>query len=130
MKAVNRFLRRQVTISHATDFQLALESNQPKVNLLKPNQTLPGLEDLPMFKTIVKPTAGIVYPNLQREKKFLRFDEVAKYSDGTLKMIVLQLRKRLEIINKESPQIIQIERFTIEKALEVIEDRLDYRKTI
>ena len=65
MKAVNRFLRRQVTISHATDFQLTLESNQPKVNLLKPNQTLLGLEDLPMFKVIIKSTAGMVYPNLQ-----------------------------------------------------------------
>ena len=83
-----------------------------------------------MFKIITKPAPGIVYPNSQREKRFLRFDEVDRYSNGTLKLIVLQLKKRLEMINKEPNRAVQIERFTIDKALEVIEYRLDYRKTV
>ena len=60
----------------------------------------------------------------------MRFNEVEKYSDGTLKVIALQLKNRLEILNKDYPQILPVERFIIENALEVIEDRLEDRRTI
>mgnify|MGYP003330959220 CR=1 FL=1 len=130
MKAVNRFLRRQVTLSCINDFQMAIESNQTKVNLLKPDQNLQELESLPLYKIIQMPTAGIVYQNAQQEKRFMRFNEIAKYSDGTLKVIALQLRNQLEILNKDYNQIVPVKCFTIENALEVVEDHLDYRCTI
>ncbi|KAI3746924.1 hypothetical protein L6452_09366 [Arctium lappa] len=39
---------------------------------------------------------GVVYKNGSSQKCFLRFEEIAHYSDGTLKMIKLQLEQRLK----------------------------------
>ncbi|KAI3771165.1 hypothetical protein L6452_02324 [Arctium lappa] len=59
------------------------------------SQTLFNLESYPLF-TIIEDPFGVVYKNNSSEKCFLRFDEVGYYSDGTLKVIKLQLEHRLQ----------------------------------
>ena len=85
LNAIDRFMRRQVKFSYISDFQIGCESNQNKINLLKPNQSLPEIENSPMFIILEELEFGIVYQNEKQEKCFLRFNEVQKYFDGTLK---------------------------------------------
>ena len=87
LNAIDRFMRRQIKYSYVTDFQLGCESNQKKVNLIKPNQQLPDIENFPLFLILEEPEFGIVYQNAKKKKCFMRFDEIQKFSDGTIKMI-------------------------------------------
>jgi len=123
-------MRRQVKYSYISDFQIGCESNQRKINLLKPNQHLPEIENFPVFIILEEPEFGIVYQNANQEKCFLRFEEVQKYSDGTLKMIRMRLNNKLEVDKKAKEKIEQIEKDLILKALQLIQDRLDFRNTI
>ena len=61
-------------------------------------------------------------------KIFIRFDEVAKYSDGTLRMVIRLLEKKLnqeKIINPKKS-----ERDLILKALNTVENRIQKRNAI
>ncbi|KAI3707555.1 hypothetical protein L6452_26181 [Arctium lappa] len=92
---IKRFIRRQIRFFRVFDFQMAVESFQPVVNLLRPNRSLSNLESYPFF-TIVEDPYGVVYKNGSNEKCFLRFEEITHFSDGTLKVIKLQLEQRLK----------------------------------
>ncbi|KAI3707461.1 hypothetical protein L6452_26001 [Arctium lappa] len=93
--AIKRFIRRQIRFFRVFDFQMAVESFQPVVNLLRPNRSLPDLDSYLLF-TIVQDPYGVVYQNGSNQKCFLRFEEIAHYSDGILKVIKLQLEQRLK----------------------------------
>ena len=61
LNAVKRFLKRQVKYSYISDLQIGCESNQKKVNLLKPNQDLPNIESFPVMMILEVPEFGLIY---------------------------------------------------------------------
>lgn len=100
------------------------------MNLLKPNKSLPDLENFPLYMILEEPEFGVTYKNGVGEKYFLRFREVASYSDGTLKAIKLQLRSKLDVDKKEKVKMDVKEKELILKAMDTIEDRIQYRNAI
>lgn len=76
-----------------------------------------------------EPEFGIVYQNAKSEKCFLRFDEVQKYSDGTLKLIRQKSNRKLDADNKEK-EMDKRDRSLIERAVDAIQDRLNFQNAI
>ncbi|GKB98539.1 hypothetical protein Tco_0984676 [Tanacetum coccineum] len=82
--ALHMFTRSLILKRHAEDLQLGVESYQKKLNITKPQKTFPEIE----FKEPYTPSydpPGIVYEDLNKQKRVLRADELYKFSDGTLK---------------------------------------------
>ncbi|GKD66080.1 hypothetical protein Tco_1308188, partial [Tanacetum coccineum] len=78
------------------DFQLGIESYQTQLNLTKPVWDAKGFE----FKhdyTIIKSPRAVVFPVNNNERKIMRFNEIYKFSDGTLTRIL----EALDYIVKE-----------------------------
>ena len=94
LNAIKRFLRRHVLFTQCHDLQMAVESDQTRVNLLRPNQMLAGLMQMPLYAVIGEPEFGIAFKN-GMNKIFIWFNELEKYSDGTLKVVRLQLQEKL-----------------------------------
>ncbi|KAI3673538.1 hypothetical protein L6452_39661 [Arctium lappa] len=134
--AIKRFIRRQIRFFRVFDFQMAVESFQPIVNLLRPNRSLPNLESYHLL-TIIEDPYGVVYKNGSNEKCFLRFEEIAHYFDGTLKVIKLQLDQRLKDSQRRFLET-RSETFLFEndeirllkKTLDTIQERLNFRSTM
>ncbi|GJY55104.1 hypothetical protein Tco_0446768 [Tanacetum coccineum] len=69
------------------DFQLGIESYQKQLNLTKPRWDAKGYE----FKhdyTIIESPRAVVFPVNHNERKIMRFNEIYKFSDGTLTRIL------------------------------------------
>lgn len=132
LDAIKIFMYRQVKYVYITDLQMGVESNQPKVNILKPDQSLHDVENYPMFMILEDPEFGIVYKNANGEKKFLRFGEIAKYSDGIIKAIRLSLDHKLKNDNKasEKEKMALRERLLVIRVMVVIDERLNFRNTL
>ncbi|KAI3665070.1 hypothetical protein L6452_43687 [Arctium lappa] len=133
---IKRFIRRQIRFFRVFDFQMAVESFQPVVNLLRPNRSLSNLESYPLL-TIVEDPYGVVYKNGSNEKCFLRFEEIAHYSDGTLKVIKLQLEQHLKEAKRRFLET-RVNAFLIDndeirlfqKTLGTIQEKLNFRSTL
>ena len=69
-----------------------------------------------------------MFRNMKLLKFFIRFDEVAKYLDGTLRMIIRVLEKRIK--QKEIIHPKKSEKEVIIKALTIIEDHIQERNAI
>ncbi|GJV36404.1 hypothetical protein Tco_1408881 [Tanacetum coccineum] len=75
------------------DFQLGIESYQTQLNLTKPGWDATGYE----FKhdyTIIESPRAVVFPVNNNERKIMRFNEIYKFSDGTLTRILETLDYR------------------------------------
>ncbi|KAI3672657.1 hypothetical protein L6452_38754 [Arctium lappa] len=106
--AIKRFIQRQIRFFRVFDFQM-----------------------------VVKNPYGVVYKNGSNEKCFLRFEEIAHYSDGTLKVIKLQLEQRLKEsqrrfleTRKETFLFENDEIRLLKKTLNIIQERLNFRSTL
>ncbi|GJW27844.1 retrovirus-related pol polyprotein from transposon TNT 1-94 [Tanacetum coccineum] len=78
---LNCFLKR------VEDFQLGIESYQKQLNLTKPGWDATGFE----FKhdyTIIDSPHAVVFPVSNNKRKIMRFNEIYKFSDGTLTNIM------------------------------------------
>ncbi|GJZ98870.1 hypothetical protein Tco_0671323 [Tanacetum coccineum] len=76
------------------DLQLGVESYQKKLNITKPHKTFPEIE----FKEPYTPSydlIGIVYEDLEKQKRVLLADELYKFSDGTLKSVRNEIHHRV-----------------------------------
>ncbi|GJT35021.1 hypothetical protein Tco_0925440 [Tanacetum coccineum] len=76
------------------DFIVAFQSYQKKPNLTKPQKTFPRIK----FKELYTPSfdpPGVIYEDLNKQKRVLRADEMYKFSDGTLKTVRDKLHHRL-----------------------------------
>ncbi|GJS58569.1 hypothetical protein Tco_0653353 [Tanacetum coccineum] len=65
-----------------------------KLNITKPQKTFPEIE----FKEPYTPSydpPGIVYEDLDKQKRVLRADELYKFSDGTLKSVRDEIHHRV-----------------------------------
>ncbi|GKB57314.1 hypothetical protein Tco_0913500 [Tanacetum coccineum] len=77
------------------DFQLGIESYQMQLNLTKPGWDAIGYE----FKhdyTIIESPRAVIFPVNNNERKIMRFNEIYKFSDGTLTRILETLDYRVK----------------------------------
>ncbi|GJU62103.1 putative ribonuclease H-like domain-containing protein [Tanacetum coccineum] len=93
--AVKLWTRNLVIRQRVEDFQLGIESYQTQLNLTKPGWDATGYE----FKhgyTIIESPQIVVFPVNNNERKIMRFNEIYKFSDGTLTRILEALDYRVK----------------------------------
>ncbi|GJW06183.1 hypothetical protein Tco_1568606 [Tanacetum coccineum] len=93
--AVKLWTRNLVIRQRVEDFQLGIESYQTQLNLTKPGWDATGYE----FKhdyTIIESPRAVVFPVNNNERKIMRFNEIYKFSDGTLTRILEALDYRVK----------------------------------
>ncbi|GKB99029.1 hypothetical protein Tco_0985166 [Tanacetum coccineum] len=62
-------IRRCVILERVHDYQLGMESYQPKVNLTAPTITFPSIERKRLLTITSKPVVGLIYENTKEENK-------------------------------------------------------------
>nr|GEY53001.1 hypothetical protein [Tanacetum cinerariifolium] len=77
------------------DFQLGIESYQAQLNLTKPGWDATGYEFKHDYTIIDSPQAVVFLVN-NNERKIMRFNEIYKFSDGTLTRILEALAYRVK----------------------------------
>ncbi|GKB01938.1 hypothetical protein Tco_0829982 [Tanacetum coccineum] len=96
------------------DFQLDIESYQTLLNLTKPGWDATGYE----FKhdyTIIESPRAVIIPVNNNERKIMRFNEIYKFSDGTLTRILETLDYRVKEFKIKRLNLSMNTRFWIEK---------------
>ncbi|GJY91499.1 hypothetical protein Tco_0506695 [Tanacetum coccineum] len=81
--AVNLWTRNLVIRQHVEDFQLGIESYQTQLNLTKPRWDATGFEFKHDYTVIDSPKA-VTFRDRYGVQMILRFNEIHKFSDGTL----------------------------------------------
>ncbi|GJY72527.1 hypothetical protein Tco_0476230 [Tanacetum coccineum] len=76
-------LARIVIQARVEDLQLGVESYQKKLNLTKPRTQDVDMSRIPVYTTLSNPQ-GVIYKDNMKRKRFMRADELHKFSDGTL----------------------------------------------
>ncbi|GJR15057.1 hypothetical protein Tco_0797709 [Tanacetum coccineum] len=92
---VKLWTRNLVIRQQDKDFQLGIESYQTQLNLTKPGWDATGYE----FKhdyTIIESPLAVVFPVDNNDQKIIRFNEIYKFSDGTLTRILEALDYRVK----------------------------------
>ncbi|GJY81543.1 hypothetical protein Tco_0494294 [Tanacetum coccineum] len=92
---VKLWTRNLVIRQWVEDFQLGIESYQTQLNLTKPGWDATGYE----FKhdyTITESPRAVVFPVNNNERKIMWFNEIYKFSDGTLTRILEALDYRVK----------------------------------
>ncbi|KAI3702050.1 hypothetical protein L6452_27660 [Arctium lappa] len=134
LDAVKRFMRIQVNYTYCYDFQLGIETNQRKVNMKKLDLSLENIDDYNLFTVLDKLKLGVVYKTSENKKRFSRISEIAKFSDGTLKVINMQLERKLKE-NKEKLKhgekgMGKLLKIRTERIVDAIYDRFNFRRGI
>ncbi|GJY04224.1 hypothetical protein Tco_0370164 [Tanacetum coccineum] len=81
MFTISLIIKRQVE-----DLQLGVESYQKKLNITASQKTFPEVEFKELYTPSYKPP-GIIYKDLNKQKRVVQADELYKFSDGTLKTV-------------------------------------------
>ncbi|KAI3729977.1 hypothetical protein L6452_18650 [Arctium lappa] len=136
---VRRHIIRTIRFYSLFDFQLGVENHQPTVNMHKPEQKLDNIESFLLYIVVDEPD-GVVYRNLKGRHCFMRFAEVCKYSDGSLKLIKMHLIQKLKY---EKQNVANRQRFNfypqkegnkeilrLEKTIDVIQERINFRNAL
>ncbi|GJS86941.1 hypothetical protein Tco_0769577 [Tanacetum coccineum] len=84
--AVNLWTRNLVIRQRVEDFQLGIESYQTQLNLTKPRWDAKGFEYKHDFTVIDSPRA-VTFRDKYGVQMIMRFNEIHKFSDGTLQQI-------------------------------------------
>nr|GEW27600.1 E-beta-farnesene synthase [Tanacetum cinerariifolium] len=102
--AVNQWTRQLVIRQRVEDFQLGIESYQTQVNLTKPQWTATGFEYKHDYTVIESPRA-VIFQDKYEVQMMMHFNEIHKFSDGTLQQIVEALDYRVKEfrINRMNP---------------------------
>ncbi|GJY47995.1 hypothetical protein Tco_0437951 [Tanacetum coccineum] len=102
--AVNLWTRNLVIRQRVEDFQLGIESYQTQLNLTKPRWDVKGFEYKHDFTVIDSPRA-ITFRDKYRVQMIMRFNEIHKFSDGTLHQTdeVLDYRVKEFRVNRRNP---------------------------
>ncbi|GJU02299.1 hypothetical protein Tco_1112637 [Tanacetum coccineum] len=93
--AVNLWTRNLVIRQRVEDLQLGIESYQKQLNLTKPGWDATGYEYKHDY-TIIESPRAVVFPVSNNERKIMRFNEIYKFSDGTLTNILEALHYRVK----------------------------------
>ena len=91
-------------------------------------KSLQDVENLPSM--LILRDQNLELFTIMLKKCYMRFSEVDKYFDGTIKLIGQKLNRKLNAIDKEKEKLDKSDRSLIERASEVIQDRLKYRNAI
>ncbi|GJW29226.1 retrovirus-related pol polyprotein from transposon TNT 1-94 [Tanacetum coccineum] len=102
--AVNLWTRNLVIRQRVEDFQLGIESYQTQLNLTKPRWEATGFEFKHDFTVIDSPRA-VIFRDKYGVQMIMRFNEIHKFSDGTLQQIdeALDYRVKEFRINRTNP---------------------------
>ncbi|GKD00851.1 hypothetical protein Tco_1171125, partial [Tanacetum coccineum] len=102
--AVNLWTRNLVIRQRVEDFQLGIESYQTQLNLTKPRWEATGFEFKHDFTVIDSPRA-VIFRDRYGVQMIMRFNEIHKFSDGTLQQIdeALDYRVKEFRINRTNP---------------------------
>nr|GEW64588.1 hypothetical protein [Tanacetum cinerariifolium] len=92
---VKLWTRNLVIQQRVKDFQLGIESYQTQLNLTKPRWDATGYEFKHDYIIIEYPRV-VVFPVNNNERKIMRFNEIYKFSDGTLTRILEALAYRVK----------------------------------
>ncbi|GJY59030.1 hypothetical protein Tco_0458922 [Tanacetum coccineum] len=84
--ALRMFIRSLIIKRCVEDLQLGVESYQKKLNITEPRKTFPEIEFKELYTPSYKPQ-GVIYEDLNKQKRVIRADELYKFSDGTLKTV-------------------------------------------
>ncbi|GJV35451.1 hypothetical protein Tco_0716155 [Tanacetum coccineum] len=76
------------------DLQLGVESYQKIFNITKPQKTFLGIKFKELYTLSFDPP-GVIYEDLNKQKRVMRDDELYKFSDGTLKTVCDELHHQL-----------------------------------
>ncbi|GJS98685.1 hypothetical protein Tco_0819855 [Tanacetum coccineum] len=100
----NLWIRNLVIRKRVEDFQLGIESYQTQLNLTKPRWEATGLEFMHDYKILDSPRA-VVFRDRYGMQMIMRFNEIHKFSDGTLQQIdeALDYRVKEFKVNKVNP---------------------------
>ncbi|GJY10720.1 hypothetical protein Tco_0378905 [Tanacetum coccineum] len=93
INALKLHIRIIVFRKRVEDVQLEVKSYQTKLNLTKP-QLMEGCLQQKVSYTILSHPIGIMYKRTNNNKRFMRANEIHKFSDGTLNKVY----KNLEVI--------------------------------
>ncbi|GJX01926.1 hypothetical protein Tco_0185839 [Tanacetum coccineum] len=102
--AVNLWTRNLVIRQRVEDFQLGIESYQTQVNLTKPRWDATGFE----FKhdiSVIDSLRAVTFRDKYGVQMIMRFNEIYKFSDGTLQQIdkALDYRVKEFKVNRMNP---------------------------
>ncbi|GJZ00015.1 hypothetical protein Tco_0517444 [Tanacetum coccineum] len=102
--AVNLWTRNLVIRQRVEDFQLGIESYQTQLNLTKPRWDATGFEFKHDFTVIDSPRA-VTFRDKYGVQMIMRFNEIHKFSDGTLQQIdeALDYRVKEFKVNRMNP---------------------------
>ncbi|GJV26841.1 hypothetical protein Tco_1383289 [Tanacetum coccineum] len=103
--AVNLWTRNLVIRQRVEDFQLGIESYQKQLNLTKPGWDATCFEYKHDY-TIIESHRVVVFPVSNNERKIMMFNEIYKFSDGTLTNILEALDYRVKEykVNQFNPE--------------------------
>ncbi|GJY11411.1 hypothetical protein Tco_0379596 [Tanacetum coccineum] len=104
--AINMWTRNLVIRQRVEDFQLGIESYHKQLNLTKPGWDAKGYEYKHDY-TIIELPRTVVFPFSNNERKIMRFNEIYKFSDGTLINILEALDYRVKEykVNRLNPSM-------------------------
>ena len=128
-----KYMRRLIEFIQEHDLQLGAESNQLEVNLLRPLQIHPDLQNLEELTVIDEnhPSyagqRGVVFHNQRRRKSFIGMGELMAYSDGTLKLVSHRLQEK---VDKEKSSLSESEHAGLIRSIETIKRTLDSRRVV
>nr|GEZ12785.1 hypothetical protein [Tanacetum cinerariifolium] len=103
--AVNQWTGQLVIRQRVEDFQLGIESYKTQMNLTKPQWTAMGYEYKHDY-TITDSPRAVIFRDRYGVQMMMRFNEIHKFSDGTLQQIVEALDYRVNEfrINRMNPE--------------------------
>nr|GFB14566.1 hypothetical protein [Tanacetum cinerariifolium] len=84
--AVNQWARHLVIRQRVEDFQLRIESYQTQLNLTKPRWDATGFEYKQDY-TVIDSLRAVTFRDRYEVQMMMRFNEIHKFSDGTLQQI-------------------------------------------
>ncbi|GJT75176.1 hypothetical protein Tco_1041901 [Tanacetum coccineum] len=84
--ALCMFTKSLVIKKRVEDLQLGVKSYQKKLDITAPQKTFPEIKFKEHYTPSYKPP-GVVYEDLNKQKRVMRADELYKFSDGTLKNV-------------------------------------------
>nr|GEU81350.1 hypothetical protein [Tanacetum cinerariifolium] len=104
--AVNQWTRQLVIRQHVEHFQLRIESYQTQSNLTKPQWDATGF-DYKHDYTIIDSPRAVIFQDKYGVQMMIHFDEIHKFSDGTLQQIdeALDYRVKEFRINMMNPSL-------------------------
>nr|GEU39145.1 retrovirus-related Pol polyprotein from transposon TNT 1-94 [Tanacetum cinerariifolium] len=92
--ALRMFRRSLIIKRRVEDLQLRVASYPKKLNITKPQKTFPRIEFKEIYTSSYKPL-GVIYKDLNKQKRVIRADELYKFLDGTLNTVHDELHHRI-----------------------------------